>query len=153
MKTRLIMFFSLSIFICSCNKNLYKEYSFREKGIRKLSFYFINDTLGYFEVKYLCSNQSVNIQQKFVYKKINENQISIKGIESHAQPLIYVPIEKLSNCFEFNDTNNIERIPVIKDENITIYKRKIYWQKIEKEKVVSAYTFYGNVSNVLLLKQ
>ena len=141
MKAKLIILFSLSILICSCNKSLYKEYTFKEKGIRKLSFYFVNDTLGYFEVRYVCSNQLVNIQQKFVYKKITESQIHIKGMENKIEPFIYVPIEKLNNCLELNKTNNFERIPVINEEEITIYKRKIFWQKIDKGKIVRAYTF------------
>lgn len=142
MRAKNVILFSLLIIFCSCSKGLYKEYSFKQKGVRELNFYFINDTLGSFKVKYLCTDTVINIEQKFTYKKILDNKFFIKGITNqNIDPFIRVPIEKLNTCIKSNKTIGIERIPVIKEEEILIYKRKLFWQKIDKEKIISAFTF------------
>lgn len=142
MKPKFVMLFSMLIIFCSCNKGLYKEYSFKQKGIRELSFYFINDTLGSFKVKYSCTDPLISIEQKFTYKKTSDNIISIKGIENqNIEPFISVPLEKLNTCFKSNESIGLERIPVVNEEEILIYKKKLFWQKIDNEKIISAFTF------------
>ena len=142
MRKKLVILFSLSIIVCSCSKALYKEYSFKQKGVRELNFYFINDTLGCFKVKYLCTDTLINIEQKFIYKKTSDNKISIKGIEKqNIEPFIYVPLKKLNACIKSNKSISIEKIPTVNEEEILIYKRKLFWQKVDNNKVVSAFIF------------
>lgn len=142
MKLKLILF-SLVFCFCSCNKNLYKIYSFKQKDVRDFNFNFINDTLGSFDVKYLCSDTLKKIEQKFTYKKISDGIFSVKGIlnKKKYEPFIYVSVEDLKNCVETKESISIKKIPVIMDEEIVIYKKKLFWQKIDNGVVVSSLLF------------
>jgi len=142
MKTKLVITFILLIILSSCSKKLYKEYSFKQKDVRELKFYFINDTLGSFKVKYLCSNVLIDIEQKFIYKETSEGIFSFKGIgKQKSDSFIYVPLEKLNNCVKSKQSISIEKIPLIIDEEIVIYKKSLFWQKVENGKVISALLF------------
>lgn len=98
--------------------------------------------MGKFTVKYLCTDTLINIEQKFTYKRISENRIYIKNIISQGdEPFIIVPLKKLNSCIKLNKFSAIQRIPVIKEEEITIYKKKLFWQKIDNSKIVTAFIF------------
>lgn len=142
MKKKLIFLISVFSVLSSCNSSLYKEYSFEQKNVRNLNFYFLNDTLGTFNVKYLCADTIKTIEQKFVYKKISNGIFSVKGIENQKnEPFIYVSQENLINCVKSRQSIGLEKIPVLRDEKILIYKKKLFWQKIHNQKAVSKITF------------
>lgn len=146
---KLIILFSIAIVFVSCNQNIYNKFTFKEKGVRELNFYFINDTLGTFQVNYLCTEDVVSFKQKFTHRKISDNKISIRGIDKNSsKPFTYVPLEKLNNCTQLNEFSNMEKIPIINNEVLFVHKRKLYWQKIKNEKIVSAYLFKGKLGKL-----
>ncbi|WP_313255474.1 hypothetical protein [Empedobacter sp.] len=137
-----IILFALLVILSNCSTRSYKEYSFKEKRIRELRFRFLNDSLGSFNVKYLCSNPVINIEQKFKYTKLSDNKILIENIEAkNKNVFIYIPLTELSTCINSNKYVGIERIPIINKEEILIYKKSLFWQKINNEKIISAFTF------------
>lgn len=142
MKKKLVMLFCLSIMISSCSNSLYKEYSFKQKGVRELNIYFINDTLGNFKVNYVCSDKVITIEQYFIYKKTSGGKFIVYGTDNQNHDLfINIPTEKLLNCNNSKTFFGIERVPVIKEEEILIYRNKLFWQKIDNNKIISAFTF------------
>lgn len=140
MKNKTIILFILLLTLQSCKLRLYPDYTLKQQESRELIFHFSGNNSGSFEVKYLCANTAIKIEQKFTYKKISKDKILIKGIENRKETFIYIPSEYMNKCNNSDKDLYLNRIPVIDTEEILIYNHSLFWQKIQNKKIISAFT-------------
>ncbi len=141
MNIKSIIFFSLLSILqnCTAKQPLHDKYSLEQNGIRKLDIKFVTNTMGVFEVKYNCSD-TLKFKQEFKYKRISKNIIMITGIKKQNQDrFFYLSQNDKNSCPKSKEY--LYKIPLIGEEKVLMYQNKLFWQKIQNKKIISAFTF------------